>query len=65
VTIIREGVTLQLVVDENLPNGMGRPMIVNDRTFVPARYVAEALGATVLWDEASRSVDIFQSVARN
>ncbi len=30
----------------------------NDRTFVPARYVAEAFGATVKWDDAVKTVYI-------
>ena len=29
------------------------PMISNDRTMLPIRYVAESLGSTVLWDTAS------------
>lgn len=34
------------------------PKIVNDRTMLPARFVAEHLGATVAWDEAARKVTI-------
>ncbi len=34
------------------------PKIVNDRTMLPARFVAENLGATVAWDEAARKVTI-------
>ena len=33
-----------------------KPMIVNDRTYVPARPLAEALGATVEWDGANNAV---------
>jgi hypothetical protein len=32
--------------------------LVDDRTFVPARFIAETLGATVLWDNVSRTVII-------
>ncbi len=32
------------------------PEITNDRTMLPARWLAEALGATVGWDPASRTV---------
>lgn len=32
------------------------PQIINGRTLVPARVLAESLGATVSWDEASRTV---------
>ncbi|MDO5479849.1 MAG: copper amine oxidase N-terminal domain-containing protein [Clostridia bacterium] len=34
------------------------PKIVNDRTMLPARFVAEHLGASVAWDEAARKVTI-------
>lgn len=34
------------------------PEIVNDRTFVPIRAVAESFGAEVLWDEASKLITI-------
>jgi len=33
-----------------------KPMIYNDRTLVPARPLAEALGATVEWDEQGQAV---------
>ncbi|TLM99137.1 copper amine oxidase N-terminal domain-containing protein, partial [bacterium] len=32
------------------------PQIVNGRTMVPARPLAEALGANVAWDDANRTV---------
>lgn len=34
------------------------PFIVNDRTVVPVRFVAEALGAKVDWDDATKTVTI-------
>ena len=34
------------------------PMVVNDRTLVPVRFVAEAFGANVNWDEGTRTVII-------
>jgi len=34
------------------------PQIIEDRTLVPARFIAEALGATVNWDEATSTVII-------
>ncbi|RJQ26242.1 MAG: copper amine oxidase N-terminal domain-containing protein [Peptococcaceae bacterium] len=33
-----------------------KPMIFNNRTLVPARPLAEALGARVEWDEGNRAV---------
>jgi hypothetical protein len=34
------------------------PMIIEDRTFMPVRFVAEPVGATVLWDEEHRKVTV-------
>lgn len=34
------------------------PQIINDRTMIPARAVAEALGCTVEWDQATKTVII-------
>ncbi|MDO5399103.1 MAG: copper amine oxidase N-terminal domain-containing protein [bacterium] len=34
------------------------PMIIDDRTLVPVRFVAEAFGANVNWDEATKTVFI-------
>ena len=60
VTISRNGVTMSLAIGQPLPDGMGTPLIVNERTFVPARYVSEMLGATVRWDGDNRAVYIYQ-----
>ena len=62
VVIERDGITIQLQVDTELFDAqgisMGRPMIVQDRTFVPLAYVAQMLGAYVRWDGAARAVYI-------
>ncbi len=34
------------------------PRIINDRTMVPIRFVAESLGCEVLWDEKTQTVTI-------
>jgi hypothetical protein len=34
------------------------PEITNDRTFLPARWVAEALGAEVEWDDITKQAII-------
>jgi len=57
--------TITLVIGDETANVYGNevendvaPKIVNGRTMLPIRFVAEALGATVLWDEAARAVSI-------
>ncbi|MCL2421053.1 MAG: stalk domain-containing protein [Defluviitaleaceae bacterium] len=57
-TVTRGDVVLQIQIDSALPDGMGSPMIVNDRTFVPVAYVSQMLGANVRWDEENRAVYI-------
>ena len=58
VNILHNNTVLNLTVGVPLPGGMGTPVIVNGRTFVPVRYIAEMLGTTVLWDEANNAVYI-------
>ncbi|MDR1000017.1 MAG: chitobiase/beta-hexosaminidase C-terminal domain-containing protein [Clostridiales bacterium] len=41
--------SLSIVLGRELPNSMGKSMLIQDRLFVPVRYVSEQLGATVLW----------------
>ncbi|MDR1541288.1 MAG: copper amine oxidase N-terminal domain-containing protein [Clostridiales bacterium] len=60
VTIAKGGQTLALIIGKALPNGLGMPVIRNDRTFVPIRYIAEQLGANVVWIEETRTVNIYQ-----
>ena len=53
VIITRNGITLSIAVDEPLPGGMGRPVIVDGRTFVPFTYVAQELGTSTSWDSTT------------
>ena len=46
------------VVDGKAVSNDVAPLIVNGRTYTPARFVAEALGAKVDWNEATRTVTI-------
>ncbi|MCH5185168.1 MAG: copper amine oxidase N-terminal domain-containing protein [Oscillospiraceae bacterium] len=39
--------------------------IVNDRTFVPLRFISEALGCTVDWDGSSQTVTITETAPEN
>ncbi|MCL2400429.1 MAG: stalk domain-containing protein, partial [Defluviitaleaceae bacterium] len=60
VHIITEQGMLIIPVDVSLPDSMGTPIIVNGRTFVPVRYVMEALGANVEWNEATGAIYIYR-----
>jgi len=50
VYITHNGQEILLPVNVPLPDEMGTPVIINNRTFVPIRYVVEVLGARVSWD---------------
>lgn len=55
VAININGQVIYLQVDTPL-TGIGMPLIVNDRTFVPIAYIEEVLGATVMWDDSTQSL---------
>jgi len=50
--------TLAIPANELLPDGMGSAIIVNDRIFVPIRFVMYAFDADVAWDSANRAAVI-------
>lgn len=55
---------IKLVVDGQEIKPDVAPQIIGDRTMVPVRWIAEALGAEVEWDAASRTV-IIRTKANN
>ena len=65
VSILNGGKAVSLVIGSKLMNVGGVPValdvapeITNDRTFLPFRAIAEALGATVVWDQNAQTVTI-------
>ncbi len=50
--------TIRLIVDGNDITALSAPVIENDRTLVPVRFIAEALGAVVSWDGTNRTVTV-------
>ena len=52
-----DDVTIQINGEElQIPQGDTKPFIENDRTLVPMRVIFEAFGATVDWDDATKTV---------
>lgn len=45
--------------------GLIKPFISNDRTMLPIRYVAEALGMEVNWDQATRTATFTNKAGNN
>lgn len=54
------GESIQLIVDgENITHLMD-PVIVEDRTMVPIKFVSDAIGANVIWHNDTRTVEVFK-----
>lgn len=65
VKAVKGGATLELVIGKPMMKLNGReikidatPQIVNDRTMVPVRFVAEAVGSQVKWVGETKTVQI-------
>ncbi len=66
VTIITpQGETIEMTIGESKYTVSGKeltmdtaPVIINDRTMVPVRFIAEALGKNVSWDNEEKTVTI-------
>lgn len=50
---------VSVVVNGNAVAFDVKPQIINDRTMVPLRAIFEALGATVEWDDATKTVSAY------
>ena len=67
VTIAEDDLTIEIFIGQPFATVNGKPVqldapayIANDRTYLPLRFVAENLGATVEWNAADSSVTIFK-----
>ena len=58
------GSDIHLFIDGREIEPSVSPMIVKDRTIVPVRFIAEELGADVIWDGESRTVLIKKMIGR-
>jgi hypothetical protein len=65
VTITRDNTIIEIVIDNTTARVNGANVtldqsatLLNGRTVVPARFIAENLGATVEWDDLARKVTI-------
>jgi len=59
VSFVLNGETITMTINQPLPEGMGTPVIVGGRTFVPLAYIASEMGATVHWDGTARAAYIY------
>lgn len=58
VTLNIDGKTLTMTIGQTISGFDAAPIILNDRTYVPVRYVAEKLGAKVEWVGATQQIII-------
>ncbi|MCT4605653.1 MAG: stalk domain-containing protein [Marinisporobacter sp.] len=58
VTIELDGLTMSMIIDEEIEEFDAAPMIIDGRTLVPIRYVSEKLGAYVIWFPTDKKVRI-------
>lgn len=58
VTIEKDGVVMTMTIDEVIDGFDVAPMIYEDRTMVPIRYIAERLKANVIWVPKTQQIVI-------
>lgn len=58
VTLHIDGKEIKMTVGKTLEKYGVAPVIIDGRTFVPVRFVADELGATIAWDDATKTVTI-------
>ena len=65
VTIVKDGTVIRIYIGQTFATVNGEPIqldapasIVNGRTYLPVRFVAENLGAEVSWDAETKEVTI-------
>jgi len=59
ITFVLSGENITMTIGQPLPDGMGTPVIIADRTFVPLRYIMDEIGATARWDGVARAAYIY------
>ncbi|MCL2377619.1 MAG: stalk domain-containing protein [Defluviitaleaceae bacterium] len=59
VSFILNGETISMTINQPLPGGMGAPVIIEGRTFVPLAYIINVIGATARWDGVARVAYIY------
>ncbi len=62
VVLTIDGKEIKMTIGKKLTKYGVAPTIINDRTFVPVRFVADELSATTAWDEKTKTVTITRIV---
>jgi hypothetical protein len=68
IDMLRKGSKIQLWIGKTEADKDGQkipldvaPEVVNDRTFIPLRFVAEAFGCKVEWDDLTQTAKVFSN----
>ena len=61
VTLTIDGKEIKMIIGKMLEKYGVEPVIIDGRTFVPVRFVADELFATVAWDDATKTVTIIKN----
>jgi len=59
ITFSVDGQNFTMTIGQELPGGMGTPVLHSGRTFVPLRFIIEAVGAEVRWDGDNQAVYVY------
>ena len=62
VILVIDGKEIRMRIGETLEKYGVAPMIIDGRTYVPVRFVADDLHAAVVWNEAAKTVTITKEV---
>ena len=60
VTLTIDGKEIKMTIGRTLEKYNVAPVIIDGRTYVPVRFVADELGAVVSWDDATKTVTIIK-----
>lgn len=58
VTLLLDGKEIKMTIGKTLEKYDVAPVIMDSRTYVPVRFVADALGAQTSWNEAEKTVTL-------
>ena len=61
VVLTIDGKEIKMTIGKVLEKYGVAPVILNDRTYMPVRFVADELGATTTWDAVSKMVTVTKS----
>ena len=62
VTLVIDGKEIKMTIGKTIEKYGVAPVIIDNRTFVPVRFVADELGATTAWNAETKTVTITKAV---